>query len=127
MRRRCEANVSFDFWLDGLYTTYGRFAWRLNARCMRAFLRANRSARIYIMTTLSLSSPFYFFTRFREVMYLRALSFDGVGHPNIIKLRDVIRANNDRDLYMTFEYSETDLSRVIKARVLEPAVRIYAV
>lgn len=55
-------------------------------------------------------------------MYLRALSFDGIGHPNIVKLRDVIRANNDRDLYMTFEYSETDLSRVIKARVLEPAV-----
>ncbi|KAL3821903.1 hypothetical protein ACHAXA_008437 [Cyclostephanos tholiformis] len=57
---------------------------------------------------------------YREVMYLRALASDGVGHPNIIKLHDVIRADNDRDLYMTFDYSETDLSRVIKARILEP-------
>jgi hypothetical protein len=59
---------------------------------------------------------------YREVMYLRALASDGVGHPNIIKLHDVIRADNDRDLYMTFDYSETDLSRVIKARILEPVV-----
>ncbi|KAL7442341.1 hypothetical protein ACHAXH_006672 [Discostella pseudostelligera] len=63
---------------------------------------------------------------FREVMYLRALSCGNVntgenqGHPNIVKLFNVIRADNDRDLYITFEYSETDLSHVIKARILEP-------
>ena len=77
---------------------------------------------------------------FREVMYLRALSCgyanDGdedeekkdvavyQGHPNIVKLISIIRADNDRDLYITFEYSETDLSHVIKARILEPLVRI---
>jgi mitogen-activated protein kinase 15 len=79
---------------------------------------------------------------FREVMYLRALSCvrgDDVnteeeskkegkvlrrGHPNIVKLINVIRADNDRDLYITFEYSETDLSHVIKARILGPTVRI---
>ncbi len=78
---------------------------------------------------------------FREVMYLRALSCGGDdvnveedskkegkavcrGHPNIVKLINVIRADNDRDLYITFEYSETDLSHVIKARILEPTVRI---
>ncbi|KAL3773411.1 hypothetical protein ACHAW5_003506 [Stephanodiscus triporus] len=62
---------------------------------------------------------------FREVMYLKALSYGGdknEGHPNIIKLYNVIRADNDRDLYITFEYSETDLSQVIKSRILEPMV-----
>lgn len=73
---------------------------------------------------------------YREVMYLKALSSscDGDGdcgdlgsHPNIIKLHNVIRADNDRDLYITFEYLETDLSQVIKARILEPMVRIMLV
>jgi mitogen-activated protein kinase 15 len=53
-------------------------------------------------------------------MYLKALSCGG--HPNIIKLHNVIRADNDKDLYITFEYSETDLSQVIKARILGPMV-----
>ena len=69
---------------------------------------------------------------YREVMYLKALSSciggnddsgDFDSHPNIIKLHNVIRADNDRDLYVTFEYLETDLSQVIKARILEPMVR----
>ena len=58
-------------------------------------------------------------------MYLKALSChdnNNEGHPNIVKLYNVIRADNDRDLYITFEYSETDLSQVIKARILEPKV-----
>ena len=54
---------------------------------------------------------------YREVMYLKALSSFGGGgsdddvgsHPNIIKLHNVIRGtDNDRDLYITFEYLETD-------------------
>ena len=66
---------------------------------------------------------------FREVMYLKALSSCGggdLGHPNIIKLHNVIRADNDRDLYITFEYFETDLSQVIKARILEPLVSVLS-
>ena len=66
---------------------------------------------------------------FREVMYLKALSSCGggdFGHPNIIKLHNVIRADNDRDLYITFEYFETDLSQVIKARILEPLVSVLS-
>lgn len=55
---------------------------------------------------------------YREVMYLKGLS-EGDGHPNIVKLLDLIRSSNDRDLYITFEYMETDLSQVIKARILE--------
>ncbi|NWH77244.1 MK15 kinase, partial [Piaya cayana] len=35
-------------------------------------------------------------------------------HPNIIKLLDVIRAQNDRDIYLIFESMETDLHAVIK-------------
>lgn len=53
---------------------------------------------------------------YREVMYLKALS----GHENIIAIQHVLRADNQKDLYVTFEYMETDLSQVIKARILEP-------
>ncbi|NWI17183.1 MK15 kinase, partial [Crypturellus soui] len=35
-------------------------------------------------------------------------------HPNIIKLHDVIRAQNDKDIYLVFESMETDLHAVIK-------------
>ena len=48
-------------------------------------------------------------------MYLRALS----GHDNIVNIQSVVRADNDKDLYITFDYMETDLNQVIKARILE--------
>ena len=51
---------------------------------------------------------------FREVAYLKAM----IGHENIINIRNVIRAYGDRDLYITFDYLDTDLSHVIKARIL---------
>nr|XP_033788911.1 mitogen-activated protein kinase 15 isoform X2 [Geotrypetes seraphini] len=35
-------------------------------------------------------------------------------HQNIIKLLNVIRAQNDKDIYLIFEYMETDLHAVIK-------------
>ncbi|KAL2080321.1 hypothetical protein ACEWY4_024114 [Coilia grayii] len=35
-------------------------------------------------------------------------------HPNIVKLLDVIRAQNDKDIYLVFEYMDTDLHAVIK-------------
>ncbi|NWX59211.1 MK15 kinase, partial [Promerops cafer] len=35
-------------------------------------------------------------------------------HPNIIKLLDVIQAENDKDIYLIFESMETDLHAVIK-------------
>ena len=55
---------------------------------------------------------------FREVSYLKALK----SHENIIEIEHVMRADNDRDLYIMFEHVETDLSHVIKARILEPIV-----
>jgi hypothetical protein len=36
-------------------------------------------------------------------MYLQALS----GHENIIRLQHVIKAENDRDIYLTFDHMET--------------------
>ncbi|EKF27759.1 protein kinase, putative,mitogen-activated protein kinase, putative [Trypanosoma cruzi marinkellei] len=51
---------------------------------------------------------------FREIMFLQALS-----HPNIIKLLHVHRATNDKDIYLVFEYMETDLHVVIRANILE--------
>ncbi|CAK9830316.1 Mitogen-activated protein kinase 15 [Anthophora retusa] len=47
---------------------------------------------------------------FREIMFL--LSF--ANHENIIRLIGLHKANNDRDIYLVFEYMETDLHNVIK-------------
>ncbi|KAG9333147.1 hypothetical protein JZ751_013405 [Albula glossodonta] len=45
-------------------------------------------------------------------------------HPNIIKLLNVIRAQNDRDIYLVFEYMETDLHVVIKRGTLLKGVHL---
>ncbi|KAM4605808.1 mitogen-activated protein kinase 15 [Discoglossus pictus] len=47
---------------------------------------------------------------FREIMFLQEFG----EHPNIVKLINVIRAQNDKDIYLVFEYMETDLHAVIK-------------
>ncbi|NXV00193.1 MK15 kinase, partial [Cettia cetti] len=47
---------------------------------------------------------------FREIMFLQEFG----DHPNIIKLLDVIQAENDKDIYLIFESMETDLHAVIK-------------
>ncbi|XP_055482747.1 mitogen-activated protein kinase 15 isoform X3 [Psammomys obesus] len=53
---------------------------------------------------------------FREVMLLQEFG----DHPNIIRLLDVIPAENDRDIYLVFESMDTDLNMVIrKGRLLE--------
>lgn len=41
-------------------------------------------------------------------MFLQQMS----GHENIVQLNNVLRADNDRDLYLIFEYMETDLHAV---------------
>ena len=46
-------------------------------------------------------------------------------HENIVKLHNVIRADNDRDIYLTFEYMETDLHAVIRANILEEIHKQY--
>lgn len=42
-------------------------------------------------------------------MFLQELN----GHENIIRLLNIIKAENDRDLYLVFDYMETDLHAVI--------------
>ncbi|XP_075995744.1 mitogen-activated protein kinase 15 [Genypterus blacodes] len=51
---------------------------------------------------------------FREIMFLQAFG----DHPNIINLLNVIRAQNDRDIYLIFEHMDTDLHNVIKKGTL---------
>lgn len=52
---------------------------------------------------------------FREVMILQELN----GHDNIIRLLNVIKAENDVDLYLVFEHMEADLFNVIRAGILQ--------
>ena len=52
---------------------------------------------------------------FREVMLLQELN----GHENIIRLLNVIKAENHMDLYLVFEYMEADLYNVVKANILQ--------
>jgi len=60
---------------------------------------------------------------FREIMFLQELS----DHENIIKLLNVIKADNDKDIYLVFEYMETDLHAVIRAGILQEIHKIYVV
>ncbi|CAD5112422.1 DgyrCDS1645 [Dimorphilus gyrociliatus] len=47
---------------------------------------------------------------FREIMFLQEFG----DHPNIVKLHNVLRAENDKDIYLVFEFMDTDLHNVIK-------------
>ena len=47
---------------------------------------------------------------FREIVFLKEFG----SHPNIIQLLNVHRASNDKDVYLVFEFMETDLHHVIK-------------
>lgn len=58
---------------------------------------------------------------YREAMYLQELN----GHHNIVRLLSIIRAYNNKDLYLIFEYMETDLHLVIRARILEPIHKTF--
>jgi mitogen-activated protein kinase 15 len=50
-----------------------------------------------------------------------------LSHQNIIKLHNVHRAENDRDIYLVFEHMETDLHAVIRAGILEEVHKQYIV
>ncbi|XP_056638342.1 mitogen-activated protein kinase 15-like [Diorhabda sublineata] len=51
---------------------------------------------------------------YREIMFLQSFK----NHPNIVKLHSVHRALNNRDIYLGFEYMETDLHNVIKRKTI---------
>mmetsp|Transcript_21560 Transcript_21560/g.18584 ORF Transcript_21560/g.18584 Transcript_21560/m.18584 type:complete len:107 (+) Transcript_21560:272-592(+) len=56
-------------------------------------------------------------------MFLQDLN----GHENIIRLRNIIRADNDKDLYLVFDFMETDLHHVIRANILQEIHKQYIV
>jgi len=60
---------------------------------------------------------------FREIVFLQELA----AHDNIVKLLDVIQADNDKDIYLLFEYMETDLNALIRANILEEVHKKYIV
>jgi len=58
---------------------------------------------------------------FREVVFLQQMDT----HENIVRLHQVIKADNDRDLYLVFEHMETDLHAVIRGNILEDVHKQY--
>ena len=75
-------------------------------KCFDAFRNATDAQRTY-----------------REIQYLQQLA----GHPNIVRLRNVLKAENDRDIYMVFDFMETDLHAVVRANILEPIHKEYII
>jgi len=60
---------------------------------------------------------------YREVMFLQDLN----GHENIIRLRNIIKAENNKDLYLVFDHMEADLHHVIRANILEEIHKQYVI
>jgi len=58
---------------------------------------------------------------FREIHLLREMS----SHEHIIRLHSVLKADNDRDIYLIFEYMETDLHAAIRANILQEIHKQY--
>jgi mitogen-activated protein kinase 15 len=58
---------------------------------------------------------------FREIMYLQELH----GHDNIVGIQNVLRAENDRDIYIVTDFMESDLHAVIKGGILEEVHKQY--
>lgn len=46
-------------------------------------------------------------------------------HDNIIRLLNVLKADNDKDIYLVFEYMEINLHAVIRANILEEVHKKY--
>ena len=58
---------------------------------------------------------------YREIVFLEQMR----GHENIVALHESIKADNDRDIYLVFEYMETDLHATIRANILEEIHKQY--
>lgn len=59
---------------------------------------------------------------FREIMLLQELD-----HENIIKLRKVIKAENNKDIYLVFDFMEIDLHHVNRSNILQDIHKVYIV
>merc|ERR1719515_645864 len=60
---------------------------------------------------------------FCEIMFLQELN----GHENIVRLLNVLRADNDQDIYLITDYMESDLHAVIRANILEEIHKQYII
>ena len=60
---------------------------------------------------------------YREIMFLKEMA----GHEHIITLLNVLKADNDRDIYLVFEYMETDLHAAIRANILQDIHKQYII
>lgn len=60
---------------------------------------------------------------FREIMFLQELN----NHDNIVRLLNVMRADNDRDIYLICDHMESDLHAVIRAKILEDIHKQYII
>ena len=58
---------------------------------------------------------------YREVIFLQQMG----EHENIVQLQNVLKADNDRDLYLVFEHMETDLHAAIRANILGDVHKQY--
>ena len=58
---------------------------------------------------------------FREIMFLQEMD----EHEHIIRLHNVLKADNDRDIYLVFEFMETDLHAAIRANILQDIHKQY--
>ena len=58
---------------------------------------------------------------YREVVFLQQMG----EHDNIVRMCGAFKADNDIDLYLVFEFMETDLHAVIRANILQELHRKY--
>ena len=56
-------------------------------------------------------------------MFLQELN----GHDNIVSFFNLIKPENNKDLYLVFDFMETDLHAVIRAGILEEVHRQYVI
>jgi serine/threonine protein kinase len=58
-----------------------------------------------------------------QVIFLQELN----GHPNIVSLLSILRAENNKDIYLVFDFMETDLHAVIRANIMENVHKKYVI
>lgn len=56
-----------------------------------------------------------------QVIFLQELN----GHPNIVSLLNILKAENNKDIYLVFDFMETDLHAVIRANIMENVHKKY--
>ncbi|CAD8180023.1 unnamed protein product [Paramecium pentaurelia] len=59
---------------------------------------------------------------FREVMFLQEML-----HDNVIRMTNIHKADNNKDLYIVFDFMETDLHAVIRGGILEEIHQRYII